>query len=161
MRKICFAFLSVIVLASCGGGQKQAVEYNNGLVMIQRELAMKINQTEQQVATSTDSSSAVAALTDAVNYLGTEQKKLDDLKFSGDDFGMKAALSKAFAFMKKTYSDDYRKILSLRFSQDPAAAQKIAEAAKTIQQEGVGLDKKFLEAQQQFAKKHNIMLLQK
>jgi|GEM_PF-4689553 len=160
MRKICFALLSVIVLASCGMNQKQAVEYNNNLVMIQKDLAMKVNQTEQQIATSTDSTGPAAALTDALNYLETAQKKLADLKFSGDDFGMKAALADAFAFMKKTYSEDYKKILSLRFSQDPQASTKIAEAVKTIQQEGLALDKKFLQAQQQFAKKHNILLQQ-
>lgn len=129
--------------------------------MIQKELGMTITQTEQQIAAATDSSSSAAALTEALSSIETEQKKLDALQFSGDDFGMKAALSKAFAFMKKTYSNDYHKILSLKFSQDPDAGQKIAGAAKGIQQEGIALDKKFLNAQQQFAKKHNIMLLQK
>ncbi|SDD14180.1 LIC11966 family surface protein [Niabella drilacis] len=160
MRKIALILLSMTLFASCNTNQKQAVEYNNNLVMVQKELAAKINQTEQQIAAAADSSSSGAALTAALQAIEAEQKKLDALQFNGDDFGMKAALSKAFAFMKRTYSGDYHKILSLKFGQDPEAGQKIAEAVKAIQQEGVALDRKFLDAQQQFAKKHNIRLLQ-
>ncbi|MBO9619445.1 MAG: hypothetical protein J7539_10460 [Niabella sp.] len=165
MKKITLIVLSAISLASCGLNQKKAVDYNNGLVKIQQEAALAVVNAENQIGaaiTAKDSAKAIQLMDDAAAKVDGYQKQIDSLKFDGDDFGMKAALNETIAFMKNFYGVTYKKWLGIQFSPDPTPAdQQTAQALLTESQKGGGdLDKKFLQAQQQFAKSHNIKLIQ-
>ncbi|MCF3109702.1 hypothetical protein LL912_13055 [Niabella sp. CC-SYL272] len=161
MRKFYLILMSAIVLISCGGNQKQAVEYNNQLVKIQQEVAAEAQKFGQLTQTA-DSAQAYHTLADLSTYVNDEAKKAEALQFDGDDFGMKASLLDGFRFFKKVLGEDFKKILGLRFSTAPPAdaQQQMQLIVTNIQKEGQDIDKKFLDAQQQFAKKYKIQLRQ-
>ncbi len=148
-----------LVLASCGNNQKQAVVYNNNLVKIQQEVAAETPKFNQLLQAA-DSAEAYKLLADLSTYIGDEQKKAAVLQFDGDDFGMKAALLEGFDFFRKVLAEDFKKLLGLRFARPaPAdARQQVQQIVHTIQQQGAMVDKKFVRAQKQFAKKYNITL---
>ncbi len=153
--------MSTIVLASCGGNQQQAVEYNNRLITIQKEVGAEAQKFGQLTQTS-DSAQAYHTLADLTTYVNDETKKAEAVQFSGDDFGMKASLLDGFRFFKKVLNEDFKKILELRFAKTPSAdaQQQMQQIVGNIQKEGQDIDKKFIDAQQQFAKKYKIQLRQ-
>ncbi|MCD2426123.1 hypothetical protein LQ567_25285 [Niabella pedocola] len=161
MRKFFFFLMSTLVFISCGSNQQQAVEYNNQLVKIQQEVAQEAQKFGQLTQTS-DSAQAYRTLADLTTYVNDETNKATAVQFKGDDFGMKAALLDGFRFFKKVLNEDFKKLLELRFTHTPPAdaTQQLQQILTNIQKEGQDIDKKFIDAQQQFAKKYKIQLRQ-
>lgn len=161
MRRFFFFLMSTLVLISCGSNQQQAIEYNNRLISIQKEVATEAQKFGQLTQTS-DSAQAYQTLADLTAYVNDETKKAAAVQFDGDDFGMKASLLDGFRFFKKVLGDDFKKVLELRFAHNPPAdaSQQLQQILSNIQKEGQDIDKKFIDAQQQFAKKYKIQLRQ-
>ncbi|ANH82596.1 hypothetical protein A8C56_17890 [Niabella ginsenosidivorans] len=152
------------MLGSCGLNQKKAVDYNNSLVKIQQEAGLTIVNAENQINTAItggDSAKAGRLMRETANFVRNAQKKLDSVKYEGEDFGMKAALAETLAFMNQVYAKDYQQWLRLQFAANPNPAdlQKAQALMAGDHEKGTDLDKKFLSAQEQFAKNHNIRLI--
>lgn len=161
MRRFFFFLMSTLFFISCGSNQQQAIEYNNRLVKIQQEVSKEAQKFGQLTQTS-DSAQAYRTLADLSAYVNDETKKAETVQFDGEDFGMKASLLDGFRFFKKVLSEDFKKILELRFTHTPPAdaSQQLQQIVTNIQKEGQDIDKKFVDAQQQFAKKYKIQLRQ-
>lgn len=164
MKRTMLIVLCAITLGSCGLNQKKAIDYNNGLVKIQQETGLNIVNAENQIGAaiaSRDSAKAGQLMRSAATFVGTTQKRLDSLNFNGDDFGMKAALEETLTFMNQFYTKDYQQWLSIQFAAnpDPAELQKAQALLMGDSEKGKNLDAKFSEAQEKFAKSHNIKLI--
>lgn len=148
-----------VVQASCGNNQKQAVAYNNNLIKIQQEVGAEAQKFGQLVQT-TDSAQAYQLVADLSAYIKEEERKAAALQFSGEDFGMKAALLSEFRFFDNALGNEFKKILALRFAAAPPAdaRQQMQQIVNNIQKEGRDIDRNFTNAQRKFAKKYNILL---
>lgn len=167
-RKIFFSALLIIAgLAACkkpvkgrnGVAYKNAVEYNDYIVNRQTTLMKKVLEFGKAAETSPDSANQLLDLyVTQTNGMITELKGMPPFN---NDSTLRDAAIKSFTFYKRVFSDDYKRILSIRENADFSitdAETKMNAIVEKLSEEEDEYDKAFHNAQKNFALKNNMEL---
>lgn len=140
---------------------KNPVEYNDYIVNRQTDLMKKVVEFGKVADVSLDS--AEALLKKSVRETAKMIEEIKGMPAYKGDSALRNAAVNSFSFYKKIFEKDYMDILNIRkkgeeniTEEDVAAANAIVEK---ISKEEEGLDKAFKNAQQDYAEKHKMKLM--
>ena len=167
-KRLLFPLFILMVLAACnsavkgknGVTYKSAVQYNDYIVT--RQTALIKNVLEFSKVAQTDLDSAESKLR---GYAREADKMIEEIKgmppYKGDTALRNAAVN-SFSFYKRVFEKDYMDILRIKKKgaenitpEDMEEANAIVEK---ISKEEEGFDKRFHEAQKNYADKNNMKL---
>ena len=138
---------------------KTAAEYNDYIISRQMEVAGMIDQFTAASAVSADSAQAVLQKNSRVTgeYLADLSAMSD---FKGDTIFRNAAVN-SFTFYKRIFDQEYRTLLALDAKGENASEediQTIQQITQGVAAEEAELDKRFANAQRDFAQKNKLRL---
>lgn len=166
-KQFFVVLLASLVIISCGESAKgkngitykSAVQYNDYIVNRQTTLIKNVMEFSKTADINIDSAEAKLK-----TYVKEAEVMIEELKgmppYKGDSSLRDAAIS-SFQFYKKVFEKDYMDILQIRrkgydiTEEDAANANSIIER---ISKEEEGYDKRFHEAQRNYADKNNMKL---
>lgn len=168
MKKILILILVTAVLVACKEGvkgnngvtYKNPQAYNDYIISRQTSLVQKVLDFSKVVETSLDS---------ADQFLDSYEKQagamLEDIKGMPpyrEDSTLRDAAIQSFTFYKKVFGIDYKRLVEIKKTGEDETAEGVTEMKTiidTLSKEEEKLDKRFHKAQQEFAKKNNMKLM--
>lgn len=160
----------ILILAGCnnkppkganGVTYQSPVQYNDYIVSRQTTIMkniMKFADVAQQ-----DLDSAERLLDDYVLETGRIIREVKGMPPYKGDSALRDAAAGIFGFYRKIFDKDYRDIIHLRNEQDGLSTEiedQIDKIVKDIEEEEKGHDNRFQQAQQNFATKHKMKLIE-
>ena len=167
MRRLLLPLIILLFAAACsqpvkgknGVTFKSAVQYNDFIVSRQTTLIKNVLDFSKAAETNMDT--AESKLRD---YVKQAEKMIEEIKgmpaYKGDSALRDAAIS-SFTFYKKVFEKDYMDILQIKKKGVDITEEDIERAnsiVAKISEEEEGFDKRFHEAQKNYAQKHNMKL---
>jgi hypothetical protein len=163
LRNLLFLFSFVIFANSKAQTFSTPVAYNDYIVNSQNELIDLLLIFNDQVSADDAVKSDLLALTDAMTLkaksLVTKVEAMGDYE---GNWELRNSALELFRFYVKTFSTEYPEMIELIFAPelDEATLTKLNAILEKVTTEESFYDNKFAEAQQAFAKKHNIQLIE-
>ena len=141
-----------------GVSYKNAVEYNDYIVLRQTDLMRKVVEFGETAQTDIDSAASLLS-----SYSRDTEKMIDEIRgmpaFKGDTALRNAAVN-SFSFYKRVFEEDYMDIINIRRKGDLTQddVDEMERIVKKIEREEKVLDDAFQAAQKSFAKENNMRL---
>jgi hypothetical protein len=138
---------------------KTPAAYNDYIITRQQEVARLIDQFAAASAVSTDSAQAVLQKSSRITgeYL-TDLSAMSD--FKGDTAFRNAAVN-SFTFYKRIFDNEYKTLLAIDAKGNKASGADVQQAqgiTQSLTAEEAELDKRFANAQRDFAQKNKLSL---
>lgn len=169
MRSLIFALLLFAGLAACkqsvtgknGVTYKSPSAYNDYIVNRQTQLMKRVMDFGKVADLNLDS--AEQLLQQSVKETAKMVEEIEGMPPYKGDSSLRDAAAASFRFYKRVFEKDYAEILAIRKKgPENISTEDVSEANRIvakISKEEEGFDKAFHLAQQQYASKHNMKLL--
>lgn len=167
MKTTCLSLLLAIIIYSCtqsvakgrdGVELKTAMEYNDYIVDRQFEVLTFFDKLSAASAVSVDSASLVIGECEkkTAEFVKDIQQMSD---FKGDTIFRNKSVE-AFRFYNRLFKEDYRQLLELNNKEDASLEDytKVEEIEASLARDAAEYDKRFLNAQADFAEKFKLRL---
>jgi hypothetical protein len=170
MRQRLLIPVIILLLVACqsespqganGVVYKSAVQYNDYIV--NRQTTLMNNILAFVDVAQSDLDSAEKMLDKYVKETGTMITEIKGMPPYKGDSALRDAAANTFGFYRKLFDKEYRNILHLRSEQDGLSTDieaQIEAIVKNIEDEEKGYDEKFQGAQQAFARKNKMKLIE-
>ncbi len=163
LRKLVLLLSFVVVSNLKAQTFSTPVAYNDYIVNSQNELVSLLLVFNEQVAADGAEKDSLLALADQMTLkaesLVSRVQAMSDYEGNWD---LRNSALELFQFYVRTFSNEYREMIELIFATelDEATLTKLNEILEKVTNAETYYDNKFAEAQQAFAKKHNIELIE-
>lgn len=163
LRSLLLLFTFVLLSNSKAQNFSTPVEYNDYIVNSQNELVNLLLVFNDEVSADGATEDSLLALADQMTLkaesLVSRVQAMSDYEGNWD---LRNSAIELFQFYVRTFSNEYREMIKLIFVEelDEATLTKLNEILETVTNSEAYYDNKFAEAQQAFAKKHNIELIE-
>jgi hypothetical protein len=139
---------------------KDPVKYNDYIVEQQNLIGEQLLSLIDMFSDLPEDKAVITSHLDKlINTCGTAVNKVKNLKTIPNEFGMKQAAIELFSFYKVTMDTDYRALIDEFYKAMPDG-DAMQDIIARIEAAEAPLDESFQGKQGQFAKYHNIMLLE-
>lgn len=163
LRNLLLLFTFVFLANSKAQTFSTPVAYNDYIVISQNELVSLLLVFNEQVAADDAVKSDLLALTDVMTLKAKSLvSKVEAMADYEGNWELRNSALELFRFYVKTFSTEYPEMIELLFAPalDEATLAKLNVILEKVTTEESFYDTKFAEAQQAFAKKHNIELIE-
>jgi hypothetical protein len=163
LRSLLLLFTFVLLSNSKAQNFSTPVEYNDYIVNSQNELIELLLVFNEEVSADGAEKDSLLALADQMTLkaksLVSKVQAMSDYQGNWD---LRNSALELFQFYVATFSNEYREMIELIFAPelDEATLTKLNEILEKVTNAEAYYDNKFAEAQQAFAKKHNIELIE-
>lgn len=163
LRNLLLLFSFVVLANSKAQTFSTPVAYNDYIVNSQNELIELLLEFNERVAADDAEKESLLVLADQMiikaQSLVTRVEAMSDYQGNWD---LRNSALELFRFYVKTFTNEYKEMIELIFVEelDEATLAKLNEVLEKVSNEENYYDTKFAEAQQAFAKKHNIELIE-
>lgn len=163
LRSLLLLFTFVLLSNSKAQNFSTPVEYNDYIVNSQNELIELLLVFNEEVSADGAEKDSLLVLADQMTLkaksLVTKVQAMSDYEGNWD---LRNSALELFQFYVATFSNEYREMIELIFAPelDEATLTKLNEILEKVTNTEAYYDNKFAEAQQAFAKKHNIELIE-
>jgi hypothetical protein len=163
LRSLILLFTFAVLSNSKAQNFSTPVEYNDYIVNSQNELIELLLVFNEEVSADGAEEDSLLLLADQMTLkaksLVSKVQAMSDYEGNWD---LRNSALELFQFYERTFSNEYREMIKLIFAPelDEATLTKLNEILEKVTNAEAYYDNKFAEAQQAFAKKHNIELIE-